>query len=230
MTKRFTKASILMVLLSLIQFMCFMSTLHCEERKVRDMHAWDFEKVPLGQIPEGWKIEGTNQKGPLAAWQVLEDESAPSGKRVLALTHPNHASADTFNLCWTDRISFVNGEVGTYIKSHSGQTDQGGGLIWRVKDKDNYYVARWNPLENNLRVYYVKSGTRKLLGSVDASFPPGKWIRMKIVHQGALIEGYLNDSKVIEVTDSAFSSPGGVGFWTKADASTAFHGLLISFK
>jgi len=35
----------------------------------------------------------------------------------------------------------------------------------RAKDADNYYIARWNPLEENLRVYFVKDGKQTQLAS-----------------------------------------------------------------
>jgi hypothetical protein len=53
MTKHYTKASILMVFFGFVRFMLFVSALQGEEGKERDMQAWDFGKVPLGQIPEG---------------------------------------------------------------------------------------------------------------------------------------------------------------------------------
>ena len=50
------------------------------------------------------------------------------------------------------------------MKPISGKEDQGGGLIWRVKDKDDYYICRANPLEGNFRVYCVEEGRRRQLG------------------------------------------------------------------
>ncbi len=47
-------------------------------------------------------------------------------------------------LCWV-----------TSLRAHTGKEDQGGGLIWRRRDANNYYIARYNPLERNFRVYYV---------------------------------------------------------------------------
>ena len=39
-----------------------------------------------------------------------------------------------------------------------GKLDQGGGLVWRYKDANNYYIARMNPLEDNFRVYKEVAG------------------------------------------------------------------------
>jgi len=42
----------------------------------------------------------------------------------------------------------------------SGREDQAGGIVWRFKDGDNYYVARANALENNVSLYYTRSAAK----------------------------------------------------------------------
>jgi len=102
-----------------------------------------------------------------------------------------------------------------------------GGPIWHILDKNNYYIARANPLENNFRIYYVKNGIRKILDSATVTVSSGKWHNIKILHRGSKIEGYLNEQKLLEVEDDTFSETGGVGVWTKADAVTYFDDLKI---
>lgn len=181
-----------------------------------------FETVKIGQLPEGWKVEATHPKGPLATWKVIQDPSAPSGKKVLALTKINHVFGGTFNLCWTNKTQFLNGVIEVKFKANTGRGDQGGGVIWRTQNKDNYYVARYNPLENNFRIYYVKNGARRMLASARIKLPAHKWYEMKIVQSGVNISGYLNDRKLLNVKDKTFRNAGGVGLWTKADAATSF--------
>lgn len=188
---------------------------------------WDFENVPAGELPEGWKVDGTNQDGPLATWEVQEEKSASGTSKVLNLTKPNHSSPGTFNLCWTNKVSFTNGEISVRLRANEGKVDQGGGLIWRAQDKDNYYICRPNPLENNLRLYYVKSGKREMLKSADIEMPSGAWHTLRIMHEGAHIQCYFDDTLVLEADDKTFPDAGGVGLWTKADAATSFDGLDI---
>ncbi len=201
-----------------------------EERGEEEKIELTFENVPVGKIPTGWKIEATNQKGPLATWQVVEDKTAPSGKKVLALTTPNHHFGGTFNLCWTDQIKFQDGEIEVKFKANSGVEDQGGGVIWRVKDKDNYYISRYNPLENNFRIYYVKDGARRMLASARIKLPAHQWHELKIKQEGKKITGYLNGKKLLEVEDNTFPGAGGVGLWTKADAATSFDNFKIEVE
>jgi len=191
---------------------------------------FSFEKIPAGEIPSAWKVEATNQHGPLASWQVVTDSTAPSGRKVLALTRPNHNFGGTFNLCWSDQIQFLNGVIKVYFKANSGVEDQGGGVMWRVRDKDNYYISRYNPLENNFRIYYVKDGARRMLASARIHLPAHTWQELKIVQKGDKISGYLNGKKLLEVEDNTFSNSGGVGLWTKADAVTSFDDFSLNIQ
>lgn len=201
-----------------------------DQSSAKNKIIFNFEKIAPGKIPDGWKVEATNQKGPLATWQVIEDTTAPSGNKVLALTRPNHTFGGTFNLCWTDQIKFLNGEIKVHFKANSGVEDQGGGVIWRAKDKDNYYISRYNPLENNFRIYYVKEGARRMLASARIKLPAHQWHELKIIQDGKKISGYLNGEKLLEVEDTTFTRTGGVGLWTKADAATSFDDFQVDLK
>ena len=186
-----------------------------------------FDDLPVGKLPAGWKVEATNQKGPLATWEVIKDTAAPPGEHVLAMARPNHTFGRTFNLCWTDKVSFLDGEIQVRFKAVKGKVDQGGGVIWRAQDKDNYYIARFNPLEDNFRIYYVRDGARKKLASARAKLPAGKWHTLKIVQHGSRFEGYLNGRKLLNGTHNLFTKSGGVGLWTKADAVTSFDDFSV---
>ncbi len=187
----------------------------------------NFDDLAGGQIPSGWQIGATNQHGPLATWQVVHDSTAPSGKQTLSLTSPNHNFGGTFNLCWTPKIQILNGVISVFFKANTGIEDQGGGMIWRVQDDDNYYISRYNPLENNFRVYYVKDGARRMLASARIALPAHIWHKLKIVQDGNKISGFLNDKKLLEVVDNTFMESGGVGLWTKADAVTSFDDFSV---
>jgi len=188
---------------------------------------WDFETAAVHSIPAGWKVEATRSQGPLATWEVVEDPTAPGGSKVLALTRPNHRVRRTYNLCWTETVSFGDGAISLRFRASSGSVDQGGGPIWRVQDRDNYYVCRANPLESNFRVYYVKDGRRTQLASAPVEVPTGKWQLIEIEQHGAHIVCKLNGNRLLEIDDTTFPEAGGVGLWTKADAATSFDDIRI---
>ena len=189
--------------------------------------SWSFDNVPVGKLPAGWEVDATNRKGRLPTWQVIKDTTAPSGDRVLAMTSPNHTFGGTFNICWTDTVSFLDGEIQVRFKAIKGEEDQGGGVIWRVQDKENYYIARFNPLEDNFRIYYVHDGRRRTLADARIALSAGKWHTLRIVQHGERFEGYLNGRKILEGRDNLFTKAGGVGLWTKADAVTSFDDFSV---
>jgi len=211
-------ATILLVVFSVI-------TSGCTE--TRSQTSWNFDGTTDGNLPDGWKVEATNQKGEPAQWKVIKDATAPSGEMVLALVSPPKKVGNNFNICWTESVIFQDGELEVDFKALKGRIDQGGGLMWRVKDKDNYYIARFNPLEDNFRIYYVRDGSRRKIGDARIALPAGKWHTMKIVQKGNKFEGYINGKKLVEGTNDLFSEAGGIGLWTKADAVTSFDDLEV---
>ena len=187
------------------------------------------EDVAEGKLPPGWKVAATNPKGGLAEWAVVRDVGAPGQpKKVLSLTKAHDGSRGVFNLCWNPQVVFQDGEIEVMVRANSGAIDQGGGIIWRARDANNYYIARYNPLERNFRLYFVKDGKRQMLADKgDLEIKPREWFTLKIVHRDNNIEGSLNGENMWTVTDKTFTNPGGIGFWTKADAATSFADLHL---
>ncbi|MGA8049976.1 MAG: family 16 glycoside hydrolase [Burkholderiales bacterium] len=124
--------------------------------------------------------------------------------------------------------SIEDGYVEVKFKALDGKEDQAGGVVWRWKDGDNYYVARANALENNVSLYYTEAGHRKTLKYADAPVPPKVWHTLRVEFSGTRISVALNGKTYIEYEDSHISGPGAVGMWTKADSVTAFDDFSYS--
>ncbi|MFT5286905.1 MAG: hypothetical protein ACI8TQ_003080 [Planctomycetota bacterium] len=153
-------------------------------------------------------------------WEVVRDSSAPNDEQVFAQVAQNEKSV--FNVTFADNLNAKDGCISVHLRAVSGVIDQGGGVVWRAYDENNYYVARFNPLEDNYRVYYIKDGERVTLASATVSLEPTAWHSLRVVMRGEHIECYLNGTKYLDVHDSTFQEPGKVGLWTKADAQTNF--------
>lgn len=196
-------------------------------KPVEDANVRHFDRDTPGSLPPGWRVGATDPHATPATWQVLADDTAPSAPNVLALVKTNHQDADAFNLCWIGQPLVRNGRVETRFKAISGDEDRGGGIVWHLKDARNYNLCRFNPLENNFRVYVVKDGVRTQLGSAKATLSPGEWHTMGARFVGDRIECSLDGQRLLEARDSTFPGAGGVGFWTKADALTRFDDFRI---
>ncbi len=88
-------------------------------------------------------------------------------------------------------------------------------------------MARFNPLENNFCIYYVKSGTRRLINTAQVSFSKDTRHTMKIVQRGNRYACYLDGQKYLSGQGSHIPWKGGVGIWTKSDAVTSFDDFRI---
>jgi hypothetical protein len=190
---------------------------------------WGFDRVAPGKLPGGWKVAETNGKGKPGTWQVVRDPNAPSAPNVLALTKTEN-TRNTYNLLLAGRTRYQDLELEVKVKAVSGKEDQGGGPLWRARDPNNYYITRWNPLENNLRLYYVQAGKRTQVASADITTDPKAWHTIKVTHIGNKITVAFDGKTLIEKEDATFPGPGRIGLWTKADASTAFDDLRVQPK
>jgi hypothetical protein len=190
--------------------------------------SWDFDDSAAGSLPPGWRVEATGQEQATAKWQVVRDVTAPLGPGVLELTATNHVAGGVFNLCWTSNVSFSEGEIAVFVRARSGKIDQGGGPIWRVQDRNNYYIARYNPLEQNVSIYYVKDGRRVMLGYSGKVELKDTWHILKISHKGGRIRAFIDGEMRLMVNAGDYiPGKGGVGLWTKADAATAFDNFTV---
>ena len=186
-----------------------------------------FSREQVGRLPPDWKAARTGE-GEGSVWKVVADDTAP-GKTGHALAQIAEGPNRLFNLCLLDQSSFRDGELSVRARAVAGKLDQGGGLLWRCRDADNYYVCRYNPLEKNLRLYYVKEGKRTQLATrEDLALPEGRWFTVTVRHKGDRIACGLEGKTYIEVTDGTIPDAGRVGLWTKADARTHFDLLRVA--
>ena len=177
--------------------------------------AANFDGDAAGTPPAGWTCGSTGGGAP--RWSVTVDPGAPSQPNVLMQT-----GRGPFPWCVKGGTALSDGFVEVKFKPVSGRNDQAGGLVWRWKDGDHYYVARANALENNVSLYHVEKGSRKTLKYTDAPVAAGSWHTLRVDFAGTRITVSLDGKRAIEFDDSHIAGPGAVGVWTKADSVTAF--------
>lgn len=171
-----------------------------------------FDNDPVGAAPAGWTCGVTGRGSP--RWTI---EPGQGGGRVLL-----QGGSGTFPWCVRSGAAIVDGFVEAKFQPISGREDQAGGVVWRWKDGDNYYVARANALENNVSLYYTEGGSRKTLKYVDAPVARGVSHTLRVEFSGARIAVWLDGKRYIEMSDTHIAAAGAVGVWTKADSVTAF--------
>ena len=175
----------------------------------------NFDQMKAGVPPEGWTCGVTGKGTP--RWTIEPDASAPSKPNVL-----KQSGSGTFSWCVRTASSVENGFVEVKFKALSGKEDQAGGVVWRWKDGNRYYVARANALENNVSLYHTEGGSRKTIKYVDAPVAGGQWHTLRVEFKDKHIKVALDGVVRIELDDAHIDGAGAVGVWTKADSVTAF--------
>jgi hypothetical protein len=176
---------------------------------------FSFDRDATGALPAGWRGGVTGRGFP--KWSVEAEPSAPSKPNVL-----KQSGSGFFPWCVRPDVSFENGYVEVKFKPLSGKEDQAGGVVWRWKDGDNYYVARANALENNVSLYYTTNGRRNTIKYVDAPVPGNTWHSLRVEFAGKRVRVVLDGKAYIETDDDHIAGAGAVGVWTKADSVTLF--------
>src|SRR5204863_1401102 len=163
--------------------------------------AMTLDKKDLGKAPSGWTVAKTG-KGKGSVWKVVADDTAPS-KKGLVLAQTAESPSSLYNLCVVDDTNARDVEIRVAFKAVRGDADQGGGIVWRYQDANNYYIARMNPLEDNYRVYKVVAGKRiQLETKEDLKVPVGEWHTLKVKMVGDHIECFLDGKKLLDVRDN----------------------------
>lgn len=157
-------------------------------------------------------------------WKVVSDTAAPSIPNVLAQQAKSPGSI--FNLTLIKDTHYKDVDISVKMKAIAGEVDQGGGAVWRAKDANNYYIARYNPLEENYRVYKVLGGKRIQLQSSQIKYTEG-WHELRVTMIGNRIECYYDTKRYLSVEDSTLQEAGKIGLWTKADAQSYFDDLTV---
>jgi len=234
MPSTLNRLTIMLVLISLVSYSAYSSATELAQ------YNNNFDHSQLSSLPSGWNVSETlsggwfssaRNSGKTAEWSIIQNSDSTKGNHLLALTKINNYSRNVFNIIHVKKLKFKNGLIKVKIRANSGEIDQGGGPVWRYQDNKNYYVARYNPLERNFRVYYVKNGTRiKLQSARNIDIKLHEWFEITISHSENHIQAWLNAEKLLDVKDSTHKTAGSVGLWTKADALTSFDDFSVVIK
>jgi len=189
---------------------------------------YNFDSDVVGTLPAKFHEALTGQ-GKKVEWLVKPDPSAPSPPNVIA-----QLSADKtdyrFPLAIADEGSFKDLALSVKFKAVSGEVDRAAGLVFRLKDANNYYIVRANALEDNYRLYRVVNGRRVQFAGANFKVASDEWHELRVECVGNHMTCYYNNEKKIDAIDDTFKDAGKVGLWTKADSVTYFDDLTVTAR
>ncbi|MEQ2006813.1 MAG: family 16 glycoside hydrolase [Limisphaerales bacterium] len=174
-----------------------------------------FDQAKPGVLPAGWTSAQTGEGKPV--WTVVADASAPS--------HPNafkQSGTASYPLALKEGTALKDGFVEVKFKPVSGEEDQAGGVVWRAKDANNYYIARANAIEGNIRIYHFLNGKRTQFKGANLAVAANQWHTLRVEFAGSQSKVSFNGKLLFEAEDATHKDAGKVGLWTKADSVTLF--------
>ena len=187
---------------------------------------FNFDTCPIGRTPPGWTIAMTDH-GAAPQWEVVRDRSAPTQPYVLAQTS-HDSNTSRCPLAIFEGMSVQNGDVSVRLKPVAGQADRAGGVVWRYRDANNYYLVRANALAKNVAIYKVENGRIQLLSAlVPHNIPSNAWSILKVSVRGDRFQVYVNHRRILQGQDNTFRGSGKVGLWTVADSVTYFDDFRV---
>lgn len=157
-------------------------------------------------------------------WQIRPEPDAPSPPNVLCQT-----ATDTFPAIALTAENYTDATVKVRFKAIAGAEDRAAGIIFRIADRDNYYILRANALEGNVNLYSYLGGTRTTLAEGSATVESGRWHELRVEFAGDAMTGYLDGNRVVQASNHTLTS-GRIGLWTKADSTTCFDDLTIAAR
>ncbi len=185
----------------------------------------DLSPYPVGPAPPEFLTTWRTGNGAAGTWQVVEDASASQGKATAQVGAD--PTDHRFPLAVYEPLPAQDVEASVRFKIVSGKVDQAAGLAVRLQNADNYYVARANALEGNVRLYRVLKGDRQQLASASVKVPSAARHTLTLRAEGDRLSVSLDGKALISHTDRTFTGLGKVALWTKADSVTRFDALAI---
>ncbi len=186
---------------------------------------WNFDSDAVGKPPAGFSF-GRTGKGAEGQWVVRSENDAPSKPNVLA-----QVSTDDTNYRFP--VAFTGPEMkdlrlSVKCKAVAGKVDQGCGLVFRLKDAENYYIVRANALEDNVHLYHVLKGNRRQFAGWNGKVASGVWHDLAVEAKGDHFQIFFDNKKIIDAHEKTFPDAGKVGLWTKADSVIYFDDLTAT--
>ena len=186
----------------------------------------NFDSAPLGKMPPGWSAAMTH-RGAAPRWEVRRDGSAPTQPYVLAQTSDDRVG-DRYPLAIFDGMAVKDGDVSVRLKPVAGIEDQAGGVVFRYRDPNNYYLARANALTHDVALFKVINGVAIPIGAdVRHDIPTNAWSILKVTARGNKFQIYVNHRRILQAQDAALPNSGKVGLWTAADSVTYFDDFRV---
>lgn len=140
-----------------------------------------FGDAERGALPKDF-VSALTGDGKSGEWTIVENTTAESGRALAQID----ADPTDYRFPLAIYMPTIPSDIEATIhfKPISGKIDQAGGVVVRLVDRNNYYIARANALENNVRFYRVVAGWREQIATANVTVTSGKWHTLGLRAEG----------------------------------------------
>lgn len=179
-----------------------------------------FDAEAAGRPPAGFTFHVVRHRA-TPHW-IVEREHANG-----FLAHRGETTGQAgFSLALLETDGRQDVSVSARVRLAGGQ--RSGGLVWRVQDEENYYLARLDLDRQDIGLYRVTAGNRtRIDGEDDLELDPSAWHTLRVVQEEENIRVYLGGIRVLRARDRTFSRGGRAGLWCAGDAVAHFDDLRL---
>ena len=186
-------------------------------------HQWTFDQDELNKVPVGFAGQSRGEGG--ATWTVLKDESAPSSPNVVA-AH-SHCAAACYQLLLAEKLDYEYPDITVRFRSDS-QEPAIGGLVFGVKDSENFYAAVVDVVERTVQVIRIVEGNETVLAQTPVQLKPIDWHSLRVQRNTIIskdfIEVFVDGTLMLSVEDQMLGL-GQVGLLTRGNSTLIFDSL-----
>ena len=159
-----------------------------------------FENDTQGKPPKDFEFGLAGEGGP-GRWEVVADKTAAGGKALAQLS--TNTAANRF------LVAIYNRPSSPMARSRLAASRSPAGSIRpadsssALRTRRNYYIARSNALESNVRFYRVRNGERQQLATAEnVKTPRGQWHTLTLRAEGNRYTVSVNGKTLHTTTDT----------------------------
>src|SRR5208337_4815551 len=141
----------------------------------------DISRMNLGLAPDDFTFWRTGE-GEAGQWSVVADPTAANGRAIAQVSKDR--TDYRFPLAIYKPYSGKDLEVSVRFKAVAGTVDEAGGVAVRLLTPGDYYIARANALEDNVRFYRVVKGKREQLAGANLKVSANAWHTLALRAEG----------------------------------------------
>lgn len=190
---------------------------------------WNFDTDDQGKMPTGFSAD-TVGGGPSGQWKIVADPEAQSVPHVLTQTAPCVAS-DCFQLLLADGLTYEYLDLTVGLRFNSNSSRGAAGIVFGVRDKQNFYAALVDPATDTLELIRVADEHETVLGRAHVKRGKRPWHRLRIHHNTIISKEYIQTSfdgtLAVSVQVEALAA-GQIGLVTQGQPAIGFDSLHVA--